>query len=341
MLNIAIANDTAIAVEALRRTLADLPDYNLLWVARTGVEAVERATAEPPDLILMDINMPELGGVGATRQIMQVAPCAILIVTASVTLNTAKVFEAMSYGALDVVKTPSWGSGDPEEAQVLLRKIATVSKLVRRQPQQQTVQTQPSPPQLHDSTFDLPNLVAIGASTGGPNTLKAILSQLPGDFQAAIVVIQHIDCQFAASLVDWLNRFSTLPVSLACNGDRPQAGRVLVAGTNDHLILRPNRTLRYTREPAESFYRPSVDVFFQSLARHWGQRGTAVLLTGMGRDGAMGMSLLHEAKWQTIAENEASCVVFGMPKAAIAAGAVREVLSVDAIVDRLAKRTVV
>ncbi len=334
MLTIAIANDAAIAVEALRRVILAIPDYHLLWVASTGVEAVERCAAQCPDLILMDMNMPDLDGVGATRQIMQQSPCAILIVTASVTGNTAKVFEAMGYGALDVVKTPALGAGEPQAAQALLRKIGTIAKLIRPAPPY----ARTSPPQTVQFTQpknDLLQLVVIGASTGGPNALQQILSQLPSHFNAAIVVIQHIDRQFASGLANWLNQSSSLPVALAVNGDRPEAGKVLVAGSNDHLILRPNQTLRYTHEPAEYPHRPSVDVFFQSVAQHWRQPGTAVLLTGMGRDGADGMMLLRSTGWRTIAESAQSCVVFGMPKAAIDRGAASRILSLEQIPPQL------
>ncbi len=333
MLNIAIANDTEIAIEALRRTIAATPDSHLLWVARTGTEAVQQCAIQRPDVILMDMNMPDLDGVNATRQIMQQSPCAILIVTASITGNTSKVFEAMSYGALDVVKTPRLSPNHPEAAQDLLRKIVIVARLAHRcpQPTRLSVPFQANRYIQVPHTSPLPPLVVLGASTGGPNALQQILSQLPDDLNAAVVVIQHINEQFAPGLVDWLNRFSRLPVSIAKTGDQLEAGRVLVAGSNDHLILRPNRTLRYTRQPADYPHRPSINAFFSSVAQHWPQPGIAVLLTGMGRDGADGMALLQSTGWQTVAESESSCVVFGMPKAAIARGAISTVLSLDQI----------
>lgn len=336
MLTVAIVNDAAIAVEALARAIATSSKYRLLWVAGTGAEAVRRALNQPPDLILMDLNMPELDGAEATRQIMQHSPCAILIVTASVTNNTAKVFEAMGHGALDAVTTPALGTGEPQAVQILLKKMATVAHFCRPSPQSiaqpRSTQISRVPVQSHS----LPPLIVIGASTGGPNALQKILSQLPTPaenplFQAAIVVIQHIDGQFAAGLAAWLNQSSRLSVALARNGDRPEAGKVLLAGTNDHLILRPNLSLRYVHEPAGLPYRPSVDVFFQSVARHWPVPGNALLLTGMGRDGAEGMAVLQAAHWNTIAESAQSAVVFGMPKSAIDRGAANHSLSLEAI----------
>ena len=340
MFTLAIVNDTEIAIEALRRAIATVPDYQLAWVARTGSEAVQRCVEQRPDVVLMDMNMPHLDGVAATRHIMQRSPCAILIVTASVTIHTAKVFEAMGYGALDVVKTPRLGAGDAEAVQTLLSKICTVTKLIHRPHNAATVQTSAPARSIRPSAPALPLLVAIGASTGGPNALKTIFSQLPPDLKAAIVVVQHIDVQFAPGLVEWLNRFSTLPVALAHPGRTPTPGQILVAGTNDHLILRPNRTLRHTRQPATYPHRPSVDVFFRSVAQHWLRPGLGILLTGMGRDGAVGLGQLRVAHWSTIAESAESCVVYGMPRAAVEANAACRVLPVDMIAEAIASAAI-
>lgn len=325
-MKIAIVNDMSLAVEALRRVLIQVPQHQIAWVAYTGAEAVKKCTQDRPDLILMDLFMPEMDGVEATRQIMQQSPCAILIVTADVQHSSAKVFEAMGQGALDAVDTPILGSsGTPEDAQSLLAKIHTIGKLVGKT---QFVPIQSRPP-----------LVVIGASTGGPKALSTILSQLPPDFGAAIVVVQHVDVQFAMGMVDWLDQQTALKVRKAGIGDRPTKGTVLFACTNDHLCLQPNGTLTYTQTPLHYPYRPSVDVFFKSVAQHWTDRGTAILLTGMGRDGAEGLKALRQRGWYTIAQTEASSVVFGMPKAAIELNAAVEVLNPDAIATTLLHRS--
>ncbi|MEM9217300.1 MAG: chemotaxis response regulator protein-glutamate methylesterase [Cyanobacteria bacterium P01_F01_bin.150] len=383
MLNIAIVNDSAIAIEALRRAILTIPDYQLLWVAQTGADAIQQSIKQTPDLILMDMHMPNLDGVEATRQIMQQAPCPILIVTASISRHSNMVFQAMSHGALDVVKTPQLGTGNPDAVQFLLKKVAILSRYSQHKiskhtiPQHNVSQSKPSqlkskdnPPKARhqhsrldfrsqtqlstypasrqttvpsgppfqdhtDNNNNLPQLVVIGASTGGPGALKTILSQLPKPFNAAIIVIQHIDEQFTLNLVQWLNQFSTLPVALAQNGDRPEPGKVLVSGGGQHLWMRPNQKLRYTHEPHDYPYRPSVDVFFNSVAAYWKQPGIALLLTGMGKDGAIGMKHLREAKWHTVAESQSSCVVFGMPKAAINLGAAQQALTLTQIPSHL------
>jgi two-component system response regulator WspF len=301
-MKIAIVNDMLMAVEALRRVLATVPEYELVWVARDGAEAVAKSRAQTPDLILMDLLMPVMDGVEATRQIMTYSPCAIVVVTASVNRYASKVFEAMGYGALDAVCTPIFGlSGNTEGAAGLLAKIAIIGKLLGKSAGQKHRSISPA------KQFRLPNqtlpLVAIGASTGGPQALATILSQLPESFSAAIVIIQHVDVQFALSLVKWLNPQTPLTVELANLGCQLAAGKVLIAGTNDHLVWGANGTLMYTKEPRDYSYRPSVDVFFKSCAQHWPGKGVGVLLTGMGKDGAAGLMSLRSAGWHTIAQD--------------------------------------
>ena len=337
-MRIAIVNDTAIAVEALRRVLLNVPDYKVAWVARDGVDAVARCAKDTPDLILMALLMPVMDGVEATRQIMQNTPCAILIVTASVGNSAAKVFEAMGYGALDAVNTPTFGNQDAQSAQALLGKIATLSKLIGKSTQNSIKTPNLKTTPLPTPHSLLPPLVAIGSSTGGPKALAAVLSRLPANFGAAIAIVQHVDQQFSAGLVDWLDQQTPLTVRVAKVGGRLEKGTVLVAGTNDHLSLRSDLTLHYVKEPADYSYRPSVDVFFKSLAQHWSRKEIAVLLTGMGQDGAEGLGLLRSRGWHTIAQNKDSCVVYGMPKAAAELNAAIEILSPEAIANALIQR---
>ncbi|MGG6264826.1 chemotaxis response regulator protein-glutamate methylesterase [Leptolyngbya sp. AN03gr2] len=321
-MRIAIVNDLSLAVEALRRTVKQVPQHQIAWVAYTGLEAVNKCAHDRPDLILMDLFMPEMDGSEATKLIMQRSPCAILVVTADVQHSSAKVFEAMGYGALDAVNTPTFGK---EDAHLLLTKIKTIGKLIGKS---EFVPIQAKVP-----------LVVIGASTGGPKAIVTILSQLPPDFGAAIVIVQHVDVQFAAGMIDWLDQQTALKVKKAQVGDRPTKGTVLFASSNDHLCLQANGTLTYTPYPKNYPYRPSVDVFFKSVAQYWSDRGTAILLTGMGRDGAEGLKALRLQGWYTIAQSESSCVVYGMPKAAIEQNAAVDVLSPEAIATTLLHRS--
>lgn len=330
-MRIAIVNDLLIAVEALRRVVIKVPEYEIAWIARDGAEAVAKCAQDTPDLILMDLIMPVMDGVEATRQIMLNSSCAILIVTATVAGNASKVFEAMGYGALDAVNTPILGSGGAAEGGAeMLAKIATIAKLIGKGGFGST-----HPVKTYKSS--LPPFVAIGSSTGGPQALATVLSQFPANFQAAIVIIQHVDLQFASGLADWLNQQTPLSVELASTDSHLQIGKVLLAGTNDHLVLQSNLTMKYAKEPIDNPYRPSVDVFFKSVAEHWPKQGVAAVLTGMGRDGAEGLKVLHSKGWHTIAQDRATCVVYGMPKAAAELGAAAEILPLKAIAPAIVK----
>jgi two-component system response regulator WspF len=329
-MRIAIVNDLLIAIEALRRVIATVPDYELAWIAQDGAEAVTKCQADTPDLILMDLLMPVMDGIEATRRIMAQSPCAILLVTASVNTLAPKVFEAMGYGALDTVRTPVLGlSGQTDGGTGLLNKIATIAKLLGKSPRQRSSSAPEAT--LKTVTQRLPPLIVIGASTGGPQALAKILSQFPANFRAAVVIVQHVDAQFAPSFANWLDSQTALSVQLAGSNCQPEPGKVWVAGTNNHLVMHADRTLGYTSEPQNCSYRPSIDVFFNSVATHWLQQGTGILLTGMGKDGAAGLAKLRTVGWHTIAQDQATSIVYGMPKVAAAMGAAVDILAIDAI----------
>jgi two-component system, chemotaxis family, response regulator WspF len=336
---VAIVNDIKLAVEALRRALRLAPDVELAWVAENGAEAVERCRRDLPDVVLMDLLMPVMDGVEATRRIMRDSPCAILVVTSTVEGHAAKVFQAMGAGALDAVPTPAMGPGGQiAGADPLLEKIARIGKLRGARPDALAPAAPPATPHATDTASGArPPLVAIGASTGGPPALRDVLVGLGDRSPLALVIVQHLDARFAPGLAEWLSGLpGSMPVVPAAEGMRPAAGQALLASTNDHLVLRPGLDLAYDPEPRDYPYRPSVDVFFRSLLRHWPAPGAAVLLTGMGRDGAEGLLELKQAGWLTFAQDRASSILYGMPKAAAELNAAVHVLSPSDVARRLA-----
>lgn len=337
-MRIGIVNDLALAVEALRRAVRAVPGAEVAWVARDGAEAIAACGRDLPDLVLMDLVMPRVDGVEATREIMRRTPCPVLVVTASVRGNVAKVYDALGCGALDAVATPRIGlKGDLEGAADLIRKIQTVRALAKEKEVAATLAaTPPPPPATSGSDLSLPPLVAIGASTGGPAALAAVLGGLPAELPAAVAVVQHIDGVFAPGLARWLAQRSPLPVAPLSHGEPLRRGHVWLAAGEGHLVLREDRTLGFESEPEGLLHRPSIDVFFASIARRLRARGCGVLLTGMGRDGAAGLGALRQAGFHTIAQDERSSVVWGMPRAAIDLGAAVEVLPLERIGPRIA-----
>ena len=297
------------------------------------------AKGDRPDLILMDLIMPGIDGVEATRRIMASYPCPIVVVTSSVSGHLGKVYEAMGLGALDAVDTPSLGpSGDLAGARILLDKVNTIAKLVGLAPRPVIAPDDPLPPPSWAGVAPSWPLVVIGSSTGGPAALAAILSGLPQTRDSAVVIVQHLDLAFFPGLAGWLGERAGRRVELVEPGQRPLPGQVLLAATADHLVLDEARCLQYSPEPAAVVYRPSADVFFQSAARNWPEPGVAALLTGMGKDGAAGLLALRKAGWLTIAQDEATSVIWGMPGAAVQVGAADLVLPVNQIARAITER---
>jgi two-component system response regulator WspF len=302
---VAIVNDLKTAQEALRQLVLQLPGVQIAWLADDGEQAVAKAVSDRPDVILMDLVMPRMNGAEATRLIMQHAPCAILLVTSSISSNLALVYQAMGYGGLDAV--------DYTQNEKLLKQLQLLQQAA-----------QPASVALDD-----PPLVALASSTGGPEAVAQILERLPADLPAALVLIQHMDGEFIPSFGQWLQGRTPLAVELAQAGQRPKRGRVAIAANNQHLLLRVGGCFAYSSEPADHPHIPSADIFFTSAVRGWPRGGVGVILTGMGEDGALGLLALRRAGWLTLAQDQASCVVYGMPKAAVQLQAAVDCLSLN------------
>jgi two-component system response regulator WspF len=324
-MRVAIVNDSLLAREVIRRSVLVRPDVTIAWVATNGAEAIEQCGKDRPDLILMDLVMPDVDGVAATTQIMRSCPCPILIVTVSIDRNTTPAFAAMSAGAIDVMALPAdWRHGDE-----LLQKISQIERLHHPLP----FRSWPRSPFSAAPRPAMP-LILIGASAGGPAALAELLGALPREFVAGIVLAQHLDARFADEFIRWLQKQTTLRVRRACQDDAVEAGTVLVSSENRNLVFQENARLSYTREPV-SYHVPSIDALFLSANGLPSPRLAAVLLTGMGADGAAGMKALREAGHLTIAQDETSSALYGMPRAAARLGAAQEILPLAGIAPRL------
>ena len=331
-MRIAIVNDLPLAVEAIRRVLATDANHSLAWTARDGAEAVQKCAADTPDLILMDLIMPVMDGVEATRRIMASTPCAILVVTATMEGNATRVYEALGAGALDAVETPVFGKGSG----FLLVKLDLLAKRIMAANLSMPIPVAPMPVETaRTSRTSADWLVAIGASAGGPAALATVLAGLPKDFPGAIVIVQHIDSTFAAGLIAWLHGQSGLPVLAVAEPVYPVPGCVYVAAADRHVVVDSEGRLAQADEPGDGIYVPSIDVLFETMAGNWRKTGTGVLLTGMGRDGALGLLDLRRAGFVTLAQDRATSAVYGMPKAAAELNAATHILPLDSIATQL------
>jgi two-component system, chemotaxis family, response regulator WspF len=301
-------------------------EHQVAWLVDSEAALAARAGTGGPDLVLLNVDMPSLDGQAATRRLVS-AGSAVLVMAAG-EADPARVFDAIGHGALDAISL-----GDavfPEAiAKVLLPKIASVARWIGKGPAKGTAAA------TDDRLAGCQRLLVIGASAGGPAALSVVLGGLPRTLPAGIVVVQHLGEDFTVGIAEWLRRSTELDVRVARDGDRPAAGTVLVAGGNDHLIFRAGARLGYTAEPRDKIYRPSIDVFFDSVCRLWRGAAIGVLLTGMGRDGAQGLQALRARGHHTIAQDEATSAVYGMPKAAAALNAAVDILPLDRIAARI------
>ncbi len=343
-MRIGIVNDLISARVAMSRVLMSSPDHEVAWTANDGGEAIARTREDRPDVILMDLFMPGIDGVEATRQIMTELPCAILLVTATVSGHLDKVYEAMGHGALDAIDTPVLSPrGGLDGARLLLDKIESIGQLIGKATESSPARTglATSAPPTPTASLPMPplhGLIVLGAATGGPRALVEVLSGLPATLDSGIIIVQHLDSAFSQGLGQWLFDQSGRRVTLITDGRIPHPDEVLLAGTNDHLVLSEYRRLHYSVEPQTNCCRPSVDVFFESLARNWPMPGVAVLLTGMGRDGAKGLLQLRSQGWWTIAQDPSTSVASEMPSAAVEIGAAQEILPLSRIADAITHR---
>lgn len=328
MTRVLVAEDSATAREAILEILAKDPGIEVVGVAKDGAEAVARTRELRPDIVTMDIHMPVLDGYEATRRIMAETPTPILVVSASVNVSDAQSsLNALRAGALGLVERPSLADGPDAWGRFLsmVHALADVKVVRRAGP----AATPPMRPAVGAPTERLAEVVAIAASTGGPAALARLVAALPPELPVPILVVQHNTEGFTPALAAWLNGVGDLPVRLAVHGARLERGSVYVAPDDHHLGVDGRGCAALDRSAPIAGFRPSASYLFQSVARAYGARALALILTGMGSDGTEGLRHLHAAGGRVVAQDEASSVVFGMPRAAIAAGVVDEVLPLD------------
>ena len=340
MVRVLVVEDSPVVREFLLHILGSDPEIEVVGTAETGEEALEAVERIRPDIITMDVHMPKMNGFDATRRIMETHPTPIVIVSGTLNVaETASVFRAIEAGALAVLPRP-FGTGHPEHQRSAADFVQTVKlmsevKVVRRWPHLRPGTTLP----MGSLSAEIPRrtaqteirLIAIGASTGGPPVLRMILSGLPKDFPLPVLIVQHIATGFTQGFVEWLGQSSNLPVQLPVHGQQVVPGRVYVAPDGFHMTVGINGRISLNTDEPENGLRPSVSYLFRSVAKAYGQSAIGVLLTGMGKDGALELKLMKEQGAVTIAQDKETSVVHGMPGEAIRLGGATHILPPEKI----------
>lgn len=361
IIKILIVEDSPVATIVLKRIFAPSAEIEVVGTATNGLEALELIPTLDPDVICTDLHMAKMNGIEFTREVMLKFPRPILVISASVQKkDTANVFKLLEAGAVDVFPKPETGlqSDNDRLGKELINKVKILSGVkvftlhrnrINYQEQKQLeidrqtikitplerltkADAKPSSPLVTPSPLSSRiEVVAIGASTGGPQALQTILTELPANFPVPGICVQHISQGFLEGLVSWLDSRSRVKVKIASVGELLQAGVIYFPPEGHHLEVNSSGRCVCPAAPPVGGHRPSITVTFNSVARQYGSKAAGVLLTGMGRDGADGMLAIAGAGGLTVAQNEATSIVFGMPKEAIALGAAQHILPITAI----------
>lgn len=341
-IRVLLVDDSLLTLAILKRMLAPAPEIQVVGTAINGKEALDLIPFLQPDVICTDLHMPVMNGLEFTRAVMEKFPRPILVVSVSVQREqTANIFQLLEAGAIDVMAKPRGmpGAGYEMDAQELIGKIKVLAGVVAirkrwKEPYPSASPAGTRPPSIEGSPL---NMIGIGASTGGPQAFQEILSHLPGNLPVPLLCVQHISEGFIQGLADWLGAKCQLKIVIAETGIFPQPGTAYFPREGTHLALDSRGRLECSDAPPSEGHRPSISVTFKSLARQYGKNAAGVLLTGMGRDGVEGMRAIAQAGGTTIAQDEQSSTIFGMPKEAIAANAARYVLPLPEIAPALLK----
>lgn len=340
-----VVEDSPTVRKRLTEIVSSDPTLELVGEAEDGMGAIKLCTELRPDVMTMDMMMPVMTGLAATEYIMAHTPTPILVVSASMNRGELfKIYDALAAGAVDVLDKPTGNEGTgvwERRFLAMLKMVARIRVITHPRGRLNTVrERRASRPAQPERTLLRSNarisMVALGASTGGPGALAEILRGLPPEFQLPILIVLHINEPFGTAFADWLDGQTSRRVAYPHDGMpvASVAGRVVVAPGDRHMIVEDGR-IRLTNGPERHFCRPSVDVFFESVASDYGPSAAACLLTGMGRDGALGLLKIRQAGGIAIAQDESTSVVYGMPREAALLGAAQQVLRISEIAPRL------
>lgn len=338
MIRVLVADDSPTSRALLVAMLKSDPDFTVVGEARDGFEALQLAKALRPHVVTMDVTMPRMGGLEATRCIMVHAPTPIVIVSATLEADdVAASMRAIRAGALTAIGKPS-GPASANFEQERARFLTTVKAMASVKVVGHRLTSITLPAHKPGSTTSLStraSIVALAASTGGPGALRSVLDALPYDFGVPVVLVQHLAPGFLEGFTQWLGATCRLHVQVASEGMQLSPRNVYVAPEDRHLKLSARGVVELSSEPPIEAFRPSASVLFESVAQTYGRGALAAILTGMGRDGVAGLRRVRELGGRVIAQDEQTCSVFGMPAAAIEEGLVDFVLPISLVPAKL------
>jgi two-component system chemotaxis response regulator CheB len=336
-----VVDDSALMRKLIPQALERDPCLQVVATAMDGAFALEKIPEMKPDVITLDLEMPRMDGTETLREIMRRHPLPVVVVSAHSTQGAAATFKALAMGAIDFVAKPGdAGSHLDRITAELIAKVKVAAQSAAPQPRPELLFPAQRPAKLAGRRkLAATRVVAIGISTGGPNALQYVLSQLPADFPGAILVVQHMPEGFTEMFARRLDECCAVEVKEACSGDLLLAGRVLICPGNRHMRVRRmplGEVVVLSDEERVNGHRPSVEVLFHSVAQELGARAIALLMTGMGEDGAEAMGAVKAVGGLTVAQSAESCVVYGMPRAAVERGHVMRIVPLDALAHTLA-----
>jgi two-component system chemotaxis response regulator CheB len=332
-IRVLVIDDSAIVRKILSATLASEADIEVVGTAPDPIVALEKIKRLKPDVLTLDIEMPRMDGLTFLKQLMQTQPMPVILISSLAQSSVDIALEALRYGAIDVLAKPSGPYSVGELRESLSSRIRAAASAKLRRPISPEAPRPVISATPAGSSVDSSRLIAIGASTGGTEAIAAVLTHLPADVPP-ILITQHIPRMFSRTFAQRLDKLCRMEVREAVDGDVPRPGLALVAPGGFHMLLeRPAGAFRIRIKdgPAVCYQRPSVDVLFTSVAMAAGAGAVGLMLTGMGNDGATGMKRMKDRGCYNIAQDEATCVVFGMPREAIRAGAVDQILPLERI----------
>jgi two-component system chemotaxis response regulator CheB len=340
MIRVLVVDDSAVMRAFLSRVVASQPDMELLGASPDPLLAIDRIRRTPPDVITLDVEMPRMNGLDFLRNLMMVRPLPVIMISSLTREGAETTMKALELGAVDFIPKPASYDQLEQNAQEIADKIraAAGARVSRRRPVLAPPAQKSRPaPLLHSAPIALHRVIGIGASTGGVEALRDVLTHLPSSMPP-IVIAQHMPPGFTETFAKRLDTLCRIHVKQAEDSEPVHGGVAYIAPGGRHLVVARRGTgysLRVTDDPPVNRHRPSVDTLFRSIAKAAGSQAIGVMLTGMGGDGADAMLEMRRAGAYNIAQDEASCVVFGMPRQAIAAGGVNEVTSLPDIAARL------